>query len=106
MKKITLYLLTALLTLVIIPLSTSAATDLVTPVTSLTKETPSAEMKALIIRVDEIKAMDKSTLSSSERKALRKEMRDAKRMVNQTHNSTVYISGGLLVLIILLIILL
>jgi len=92
--------------LIMIPTHATETTKPSTAATIVASENESAEIKALILRVNEIKAMDRSALSSAERKALRKEMREAKRTVNQTHNNTVYISGGLLILIILLIILL
>jgi predicted PurR-regulated permease PerM len=105
MKKLTLSLVTAMLMLIMIPVH---ATEITKPTISTGSiiEAESAEIKALIARVDEIKAMDKSSLSSSERKALRKEMRMMKRTVNHTQGSTVYVSGGLILLIVLLIILL
>ncbi len=105
MKKLTLSLVTAILMSIVIPVH---AAELAKPTTAIgsTHQGESAEIKALIARVDEIRAMDKSLLSSSERKALRKEMRMMKRTVNHTHGSTVYVSGGLILLIVLLIILL
>jgi len=106
MKKITLSLITAMLMLSMIPSHAAEVVKPITAATVLADEATSNEIKALIVRVNEINAMDKSALSSSERKALRKEMREAKRTVNHTHGSTIYISGGLLVLIIVLIILL
>jgi hypothetical protein len=71
------------------------------------KKAESAEVTAHINRVNEIKAMDKSSLSSTEKKALRKELRSSKKYVNDHgHGGVVYISGGVVVLIIVLIILL
>jgi hypothetical protein len=68
-----------------------------------------AEFKALVARVDEIKAMDKASLSSSEKQELRKELRITKAKVKahgHGHGGTIVISGGLLLVILLLIILL
>jgi hypothetical protein len=104
MKKLTLSLVTAMWMAIMIPVHAAEVTKPTTAMSSTQAE--SAEIKALIARVDEIKAMDKSSLSSSERKALRKEMRMMKRTVNHTQGTTVYVSGGLILLIILLIIIL
>jgi hypothetical protein len=69
-----------------------------------------AEVDALVVRVNEIKAMDKSSLSSSEKKQLRSELRIARKSLKahgqHGHGGTVVISGSLLLIIILLIILL
>jgi predicted PurR-regulated permease PerM len=105
MKKITLSLLTLVMIVIMSPVQASEITRPVTTSALSTTDFETAEIKALIARVDEIKAMDKSSLSSSERKALRKEMRQMKRTVNHTHGSTVYVSGGLILLIVLVIIL-
>jgi len=107
MKKLTLSLVTALLMAVITPVHAVEVTKPATAAPVSTHDGESAEINALIARVDEIKAMDKSSMSSAERKALRKEMRLMKRTVNDhSHGGTVYVSGGLIVLIIVLIILL
>jgi len=107
MKKITLSLVTAMLMLIMVP---AHATETTSPIASemvSPDKVESAEIKAIIARIDEIKAMDKSALSSSERKALRKEMRLMKKTVNDHgHGGTIYISGGLIILIVVLIILL
>lgn len=68
------------------------------------KEVP-AEVKILLLRLDEIKAMDKSELSSIEKKTLRKEVRDIKSTLKSTGNG-VYLSVGAIIIIILLLILL
>ena len=101
---------TAVMLLATIP---SQAKETVTSETSASvavKATESAEVEALIKRVNEIKAMDKSSLSSAEKKALRKELRSAKKYVNDQgrhgHGGVVYISGSVVLLIVLLIILL
>jgi hypothetical protein len=74
-----------------------------------TEVVESPEITVLINRVNEINAMDKSALSSSEKKVLRKELRNIKKHVNENshhHGGVIYISGGVILLIILLIILL
>lgn len=105
MKNLTIPFVTVMLMLIMAPIQ---AAEIAKPTTTTisSNEVESAEIKALMARVDEIKAMDKSSLSSSERTALRKEMRLMKKTVNHAHGSTVYVSGGLIILIVVLIILL
>jgi len=66
----------------------------------------SAEAQVLLSRLDEIKSMDKSNLSSGEKKELRKEVRAIKGNLKTMGNDGVYISAGALIVIVLLLILL
>jgi hypothetical protein len=72
------------------------------------EEEPSERAKALIIRLFEIKNMEKSTLTNSDKQALRKELRGMKKEMKASTglDSKVYISIGAIIIIILLIILL
>ena len=74
----------------------------------VTNEEPSERAKALLIRLFEIKNMDKTTLTSSDKKSLRKELRGMKKEMKAAGglDSKVYISVGAIIIIILLIILL
>jgi hypothetical protein len=63
------------------------------------------EMSRLTKRVEEIRAMDKSEMTSVEKRELRKELRGIKENVKKD-GSVVYISGSVLLLIIILIIIL
>lgn len=74
------------------------------PISISATEKKSAEVEALINRVNEINAMDRSAMSAKERKEIRKELRAIKREVNRHGGGAVYISGGLLVFILILII--
>jgi len=66
-----------------------------------------AEVEAIIARINEINSMDRSSLAAPERKALRQELRTIKRTAHDHgHGGVVYVSGGLVLLIVLLIILL
>ncbi|QBA65218.1 hypothetical protein [Muriicola soli] len=82
-----------------------------TPVLAAKKErTPEpteipAEVRIMLDRLEEIKAMDKSDLKRAEKKALRKEVRAIKTQLRTTGNG-IYISAGALIIILLLIILL
>jgi len=79
-----------------------------TPITE-TPNTPNAESKKeaelLIKRLEEIKDMDKSNMSRTEKRALRKEVKDIKATLKSTGNG-VYLSVGAIIIIILLLILL
>lgn len=69
-----------------------------------TKEVP-VEVKVMLNRLDEIKAMDKSSLNFAEKKTLRKEVR----AINSSLKSSgqgVYLSVGAIIIIVLLLILL
>jgi hypothetical protein len=67
-------------------------------------EKPTEEVQVMLDRLNEIKAMDMSALTSVEKKELRKEVRAIKQELKAT--TGVYISIGALVIIILLLILL
>jgi hypothetical protein len=104
MKKLTIYLMMMVLSLNMFPVQMSAAeTDPIT-VTANPKEVP-AEVKIMLARLDEIKAMDKSSLKPNEKKALRKEVRAIKANLASTGHG-VYLSVGAIIIIILLLILL
>jgi len=62
------------------------------------------KVNVMIKRLNEIDAMDKSNLSASEKKVLRKEVRGIKREIQRS--TGVYISVGVLLLIIIILILL
>ena len=64
-----------------------------------------AELKVLTTRVEAIRSMDKSEMSSLEKRELRKELRGIKENVRRS-DGVIYIGGSTLLLIILLIILL
>lgn len=86
------------------PSTMFAAEKNVVAVASDPKEIP-AEVQTLLNRLDEIKAMDKSSLNSSEKKELRKEVREIKSELRASGNG-VYFSVGAIIIIILLLILL
>ncbi len=109
MKKIAFYLLASCLSMTLIPLQLNATTTvedpITTPATKPAESEISAEAKTLILRLDEIKAMDKSELDASEKKDLRKEVKSIKHEI-QSPGGGLYISGGAIILILILIILL
>ena len=104
MKKLSFYLMVMLLSLGAFPTTMFAAEKNVAAVTAEPKEIP-AEVQTMLNRLDEIKAMDKSSLQSSEKKELRKEVREIKKELKASGNG-VYFSVGAIIIVILLLILL
>lgn len=86
-----------------IPTESKAETNAVSIEKSKTVE--SAEAKVLLNRLSEIKAMDKSNMTSSEKRQLRKEVRTLKTNLAGLSGG-VYLSVGAIILIVLLLILL
>lgn len=108
MKKFIFCLMAIILSLTFLPLQSFGATkedpsSLV--VTKPPEPAESAEAKALVTRLDEIKAIDMSTLKSTEKKELRKEVRSIKRELKDISGG-VYVSAGALILILILLIVL
>jgi hypothetical protein len=64
-----------------------------------------AKSEVLILRLNEIKSMDKSTMTSAEKKTLRNEVKTIKQEIAKTSGG-VYLSVGAILLIVLLLILL
>ncbi len=105
MKKLMFCAMTLCLVMCISPVSVMAT---VNPATvSMASDRPADTKRAdkLTARLDEIKALDKSEMSASEKKALRKEVRGIKKELKEMAGG-VYISIGALVIIALLLILL
>ncbi len=102
MKKIILCLLTAGLLFTFIPVQLTAGSK---TLPSTTKTIESEEAQTILNRLNEIKAMDKSKLTQSEKKVLRKEVTESKKRM-QSIGGGVYISVGALIIIILLLVIL
>ncbi len=104
MKKSPFYLMIMLLSLSIFPSTISASEKNSSANTTNTKEIP-AEVKVMLNRLEEIKAMDKSDMNYSEKKELRKEVRTINANLKSSNNG-VYLSVGAIIIIVLLLILL
>ena len=106
MKRITVLLMTILLSMSLVP---SYATLEITPTTSSTSATANSLAKAasqvLISRLDEIKAMDKTNMSSADKKLLRKEVKSIRKTLRYEHGG-IYLSLGAIIIIVLLLIIL
>ncbi|MBC7948460.1 MAG: hypothetical protein H7Y42_11305 [Chitinophagaceae bacterium] len=71
--------------------------------TGMTDEQRAARVEQIKTRVNEIKTMDRSSLSKADRKALRKELRELNKEARASRG--VYLSVGAIIIIILLLIL-
>jgi len=106
MKKITFCLIAScLMFLTFQPSQTFAATKPTTTTEVVTNTAEAAKAKTMILRLNEIKSMDMSKLTSSDKKSLRKEVRAINREL-KTMNGGVYLSVGAIIIIILLLIIL
>lgn len=94
-----------LLFLAFVPIQLKAGTDIDPPVKDLTETFESSDADVLLARLNEIDGLDKSNLTSSEKKDLRKEVREIKNTLELNGNG-VYLSVGALILVIVLLILL
>ena len=105
MKKITIYLMaTCCLTLSFLPLQLNATTNIAPSPVVVTKPIDSPEANVLVLRLNEIKEMDKSILNRSEKNELQQEVRAIEKNLHDNYGG-VYISvGGLIIIILLLII--
>ncbi|KDN54599.1 hypothetical protein [Flavobacterium seoulense] len=101
MRKLSFYFMIMMLSLIALPINTYAAEK--NPAEN-PKEVP-AEVRTMLNRLNEIKEMDKSNLSSSEKKELRTEVKTIKKNLKATGHG-VYLSVGAIIIIILLLILL
>lgn len=102
-KKISSLVMFLTLSLIAVPTFSFAKTTEPITTTTAGKEIP-AEVKVMMNRLEEIKKMDKSNLSSSEKKEIRKEIRSIKASMKATGNG-VYLSVGAIIIIVLLLIL-
>ena len=101
MKKTIFYLLAASLAFTFIPNEMKAASR---PHQTESPADSVASQSKLISRLEEIKTMDRSALTRSEKRALRKEVRAIDKNLHDNYGG-VYISvGGLIIIILLLII--
>jgi len=106
MKKFVFCLMAVILSVTFLPLQSNASTS--EPASSLVepKSEESAEVKLLELRLTEIKAMDRSELNASEKKALKKEVKSIKHNLKEMGDGVYLSVGALILLAILLIVLL
>jgi hypothetical protein len=97
-------LLAAMMTLALSVSVPGFSNDIAVSPKPTTEGTPSPEVQQMLNRLEEIKAIDVKSLPRSERRALRKEVKEIDQKLQDT--GYIYISVGALVLIVLLLILL
>lgn len=95
-------MLTSLMLLTFIPAQSMTGTETTPPTT---KTVESEEVKLIIKRLEEIKAMDKSEMSKAEKKALRKEVKKSEKRMGELRVGG-YVSLGAAIIIILLLVIL
>ena len=107
MKKITFVVMAIFLSLTFYPGQSNAATSEKTnPVTAVvTNPADEAKVKVLEVRLNEINKMDKSNLTTSDKRELRKEVRSIKKQMSEVGGG-VYISVAAIIIILLLLIIL
>ena len=115
MRKLTLSVMTALVLLFIVPTQLKAETEAKPVSVTLISTVKTTDMSVAMARVEAIKAMDRSEMSSLEKKELRKELRAIKSDLKDSskgdanaatiNNGGVYLSVGAIIVIILLLIL-
>lgn len=106
MRRQSLFLLVVCLVLTMFaPQALPAAVHPASTTPTTEKPVASAEATQLLRRLDEIKAMDKSELSKSQKKELRKEVKGIKKELRAVGGG-VYLSTAAIIIIALLLILL
>jgi hypothetical protein len=105
MKKFAIGLLLAGSLLAFFPYQSIAAANVTPSSLAVPVTAGAAEAKTLLLRLDEINAMDKKNLKPSEKKNLRMEVRSIKHQLRELGDG-VYISVGAAIIILLLLIIL
>ncbi|MDD4385461.1 MAG: hypothetical protein PHD06_09835 [Bacteroidales bacterium] len=105
MKKLAVCTLGALMLFVFSPIQLNAATEATPVATNSAIAIQATESKELVQRLEEIKDSNKSDLSFSQKKELRKEVRTIKSELKQRGDG-IYISAGAAIIIIILLIIL
>jgi hypothetical protein len=105
MKKSITNLLISLISITALPLQTMAESTVNKEIHVTANDPGKAISKSLNNRINEIHSMDISSMSSSEKKELRKEVQTMKKMIRQSGGG-IYISVGAIIIILLLLIIL
>lgn len=105
MKNLSLYGLTALMLFAVMPVQVHAITNTMQAAVVEPKPSEAEIAEILMARLTEIKGMGHSALTASEKRALRKEVRQIRSEL-KTLSSGIYISVGAIIIILLLLLLL
>jgi hypothetical protein len=104
MKKITICFMATCLSFTFLPFQSHALSIGVTTEVPIANPSSNVAVDAAMARLCEIKAMDKSNLSSAEKRDLRKEVRSLKHELKKSGKG-IYLSVGAAIIIVLLLIL-
>jgi hypothetical protein len=105
MKKITIYIMTAVSLLSFVPTTSKAEANINSKEKIELTADQAQQVQVMMNRLEEIKAMDKSNMTRTEKKALRKEVKTIKAAMSDLSGG-VYLSVGAIIIIVLLLILL
>jgi hypothetical protein len=105
MKKIMIGCILAISIATIVPVSSIASKSSLIKKEVVVTAAQAERTKQITDRLYEIKAMDKSSMSKSEKKSLRKEVRSMKQELRDGNNG-IYLSVGAVIIILLLLIIL
>lgn len=105
MKKVNLFIITLSLALAFFPFPSNAKNSPTPTPINNRHYNYSVKAEGLLIRLNEINALDKSNLKPSEKRSLRKETRSINHQLRQA-NGGIYISVGAAIIIVLLLIIL
>lgn len=105
MKKITLTIMTICLSLSFLPVRSSAASNTATSTVVVSQSADAAQADVLLNRIKEINTMDKTELTSSEKKNLRTEVRSIRHQLSDIGGG-IYLSVGAVILIVILLVIL
>lgn len=103
MKKVNLFITTLCLSLTLFPFQSNAKKTPTPASLSNSHYADSVKAEILLVRLNEINALDKSNLKPSEKRSLRKETRSINHQLREV-NGGVYISLGAAIIIVLLLI--
>jgi hypothetical protein len=105
MKKIMVGCMLAISLATIVPVTSNATPDPKIKHEVVVTAAQAERTKVITARLYEIKQMDKSSMSASEKKTLRKEVKEMKKEMREG-NGGIYLSVGAVIIIILLLIIL
>lgn len=102
MKKYIIYIISAFAAFLAVPFYSSGENP--TPVAHVSKEERNVQNQAIVHRLNQIDAIDKSTLSKEEKRELRKEVIAIRDRLKTNDSGGVYLSAGAIIIILLILI--
>jgi predicted PurR-regulated permease PerM len=102
---LTFFSTSALAANTILPSDTASVSTLVAPDANATENLEALRASQLELRLEEIKAMDISSMNRDEKKALRQETKSIKQELNDLGGGVYITAGGIIIILLLLILL-